>query len=848
MNLRANVQEEYKKAKNHLKKSYIALADRDAVIPERKNLENLEPCIRSLKLKYGALIESVIIESTPTKTSYIEGEIVDLTGLKVTAVYTNGATRDVTLEVKCSLNNGDVIKLTDTTIDVEFEEGNVKLSEKIILNVAEYVPVLQYIEVTDPPKKTIYLVGNALDLNGMVVTATYGRGEKVDVTSNCTFNPVNKTSLTLSDNKIVISYTERGITRTTQIAISVENSDRTLAEIEIESLPLKTSYYTSEYFDPTGLKVMATFMGGEVQDVTEYCSFNPSYFETADITNVEIIYSENDVTLSKNVTVTVQESVIENIEVLELPKLNYFVGQSFDSNGLKVVANYNSGKQVDVTEDCTFTPSDNLKIEDEIITVSYLNFTTEINISVSKVEMSSIEVTKKPTKLVYYEGESVDLSGIEVTANFNNGSTMILSSGYTYSPEILSTSHSSVTITYQNLSTTYNITVLEPVICKIEITNPPTKTSYFRGDMIDTSGIKVIGTYTDGSTEDITSKCTFLPDESLTVDDTVITAEYEGFSDTTPISVTNFAPILIEITQKPSKTTYLVNESLDLNGLIAKITFNDGTSSQLLNGEGVVVTPTENLQTDNKTITVSYTFNGITVTTTFEIDVINASSTLSSNSWETIRMISESGSASKIWNVGDTKDVTIGSEVYTFRIIGFDHDDLVTPLANGRTKAGITFEMTTFTNATYKRYSTNFPSVPWASQLIYKTHLPAIFETIESDLKSLIKPVNKNTIINKAMTTDIHNLFVLSVLEYTNDTTYIASEYLDLSQMVGEGSQYDYYKAGNSFDKNGNCWLRSSSVASPTGTERVYSAMLKYGYFNSPTAQTTASLSLAFCI
>jgi len=116
-----NVQEEYKKAKNHLKKSYIALAEKEAEIPNKKNLENLEPCIRSLKLKSGAIIESVIIESTPIKTSYIEGEIVDLTGLKVTAVYSNGATRDVTDEVKCTPKNGDIIKMTDTNFLVEMQ-------------------------------------------------------------------------------------------------------------------------------------------------------------------------------------------------------------------------------------------------------------------------------------------------------------------------------------------------------------------------------------------------------------------------------------------------------------------------------------------------------------------------------------------------------------------------------------------------------------------------------------------------------------------------------------------------------------------------------------------------------
>ena len=505
------VQTEYKKAKNHIKMCYISAKNKNATIPEKKNLENLPDCIDSIISKYGALLSSVRIENAPVKTSYIEGEIVDLTGLKVLAVYDNGATRDITDSRKCTPANGDIIKLTDTSIRVEFEEGNMLVTTEQELNVAKYVRVLQYIEVTDPPKKTIYLAGNTLDLAGITVTATYGRGEKVDVTSQCVFSPADKTNLTTEDNKISITYTENGITKSTQIAITVELSIRKLTDITIVSQPLKTNYYTSEYFNSEGLKVVATFEDGSSEEVTEYCSFSPAYFERADVSEVIVSYSENNITKSKAIPVTITENVIENIAIVEMPKTEYFVGQTFDSEGLKVVANYTSGMQIDVTSECIFSNSEALTIDDEIITISYLNFTTDLPINVSKVEMISISITKAPSKIVYYEGEKVDTNGIEVTANFNNGSTMVLSEGFSYSPEVVTVNDSTVTITYQDLKTTYKITVLEPVINKIEITTPPNKTSYFRGDMIDTTGLVVTGTYTDGSTEDITSKCTFLP-------------------------------------------------------------------------------------------------------------------------------------------------------------------------------------------------------------------------------------------------------------------------------------------------------------------------------------------------
>ena len=331
--------------------------------------------------------------------------------------------------------------------------------------------------------------------------------------------------------------------------------------------------------------------------------------------------------------------------------------------------------------------------------------------------------------------------------------------------------------------------------------------------------------------------------EGLTVDDVVIIANYEGLSATTPISVTNFAPISIEIAQKPTKTTYLLNETLDLTGLIAKITFNDGTSSQLLNGEGVTVSPSEDLQTDDTTITVSYTFNGITVTTTFEIIVVNASSTLSDNSWETIRIVSESGLASQIWNIGDTKNATVNGNTYTFRIIGFDHDDLATTLSNGRTKAGITFEMDDVYETTY-RLNSSYNLTKWANTTMYTSSLPSLLELFENDLKNCIKEVKKMTGYSTELTTDIHKLFILSAYELVegleNIDGYIPT-YVD-------GTVYEYYKSGNSYLKTAQWWLRTFV--------RVYSTNrceFAYVYGNSTILQSSPgsvakAIAPAFCI
>ena len=51
-------------------------------------------------MAYGSAVEKLTLESAPTKTHYEAGDKFDTTGLKVTATYANGVTRDVTKLMK----------------------------------------------------------------------------------------------------------------------------------------------------------------------------------------------------------------------------------------------------------------------------------------------------------------------------------------------------------------------------------------------------------------------------------------------------------------------------------------------------------------------------------------------------------------------------------------------------------------------------------------------------------------------------------------------------------------------------------------------------------------------------
>lgn len=97
---------------------------------------------------------------------------------------------------------------------------------------------------------------------------------------------------------------------------------------------------------------------------------------------------------------------------------------------------------------------------------------------------------------------------------------------------------------------------------------------------------------------------------------------YTSFTNTSTVTVKPVqvaAPTLskIEIVAGPSKTTYTEGENFDKTGMSVKATYSDGNSKNV----DFTVTDGNNLQAGKTSVTVSYTENGVTKTTTQSIQV-----------------------------------------------------------------------------------------------------------------------------------------------------------------------------------------------------------------------------------
>lgn len=295
-------------------------------------------------------------------------------------------------------------------------------------------------------------------------------------------------------------------------------------------------------------------------------------------------------------------------------KTSYLEGESLDTTGLVVTATAGllSGN---VTSECAITPQVLDTPGTQTITISYGGQTVTYDVTVAAITLA---ITTQPTKTNYIQGETLDLTGIVVTASAT-GYTENVTASCSFSPangSTLSTAGTiTITATYGSKTATTSVTV--NAISAIAITTQPTKTAYIQGDSLDLTGLVV--TATAGQlTKDVTADCTFSPANGSTLSTTgsiTITASFGGLTDTTSVSV--YAISAIAITTPPTKTSYKPDETLDLTGIVVTATAGtltrDVTSSCTFNPADGTTLTTEG------TFNITATYQSLTATTTYTV-------------------------------------------------------------------------------------------------------------------------------------------------------------------------------------------------------------------------------------
>ena len=240
--------------------------------------------------------------------------------------------------------------------------------------------------------------------------------------------------------------------------------------------------------------------------------------------------------------------------------------------------------------------------------------------------LDHIEVATPPSKLEYEAGEYFNPNGLVITETYTDSSTknITYSSGtasdFTFVPSTstaLTTGNTSVSITYSGKTCSQPITVnAAKTLSSISISGYTT--AFVEGDTFSFGGT-VTAHYSDSTTENVTANSTFSGYNMTSVGNHSVTVSYTRGSTTktASYSITVSQGTLSSIAVSGQTTTYMKNNAFAFDGTC---------TATFANGYQKTVTPTSVTSPDmttagQKTITVSFTYNGNTRTTTYDITV-----------------------------------------------------------------------------------------------------------------------------------------------------------------------------------------------------------------------------------
>ena len=338
-------------------------------------------------------LNSIKVTTSPNKTKYIETQNFDPTGMKVTATYNDGTEKEVT---GYTVTDGNNLAVGKNSVTISYTENGVTKTVTQAIKVVD--KEFRRIEITIPPTKTEYIEGQNFSNEGMRVTVIYEAKNETEIARDLFFyeyTVTNGENLKIGQTSVTISYTDDEITKTVTQPITVKQ--KSLSSVKITTAPSKTAYIEGQNFDPTGMKVTATYDNGTTKEVTGYTVTDGNNL-TVGKASVTISYTENGVTKTVTQAITVKQKTLSSIRITTAPsKTTYMQGQNFDTTGMKVTATYDNGTEKEVTG-YTLTDGNNLALGKTSVTISY----TENG--VTKTVTQAITVTQKLE--ISYEGYS----------------------------------------------------------------------------------------------------------------------------------------------------------------------------------------------------------------------------------------------------------------------------------------------------------------------------------------------------------------------------------------------------------------------------------------------------------
>lgn len=389
-------------------------------------------------------------------------------------------------------------------------------------------------------------------------------------------------SVISTNGKITRSQTE-DVTVILTATIKVGSATETKAfEITVKRLsvtdvfftaPTKTEYIYGEELDLTGGKLTIKYEDDSEKEVP-LTSEMVAGFNNESLGEQMVTVTYDDKTFTFKVTV---KDKLDELELIKPTRLEYVYGEDLDLTGGKIIATYRSGKVIEM--DLTLSMVTGYHAEllgEQELTVTYEGY--KLTFKVTVVDAIDRYEFVAPTKIRYFLGESLDLTGGCIKEIYKSGAVIEIEleasmvSGF--DDEKLG--EQELTVTYQGETFTFKVYVIQE---DYELVIPD-KLEYLYGDDLDLTGGKIIITNNLGETEDVPLTLDMISGyDPNQLGEQALTVTYRGVTFTFSITVKD-AVATVEF-KAPHKRSYLYGEDLDVAGGVFILKYRSGYEEEI---------------------------------------------------------------------------------------------------------------------------------------------------------------------------------------------------------------------------------------------------------------------------
>ena len=394
-----------------------------------------------------------------------------------TKAYWDDIGSDEYLNIAKSLYEGDWSSLSSSERKFIHYQSLYGKDNYVILRPELVMREVSKIEVSNTPTKTSYIQNfEELNLSGGKIKVSYNDGttETINMNdANVTVTGFNNSKI--GTNSITVSYGGE----TTKFNVNIV--EKSIKSLNVSTLPTKLKYIQNfEALNLYGGYIAISYNdnSGEVIPMID-SNVSVKGFSNTTIGSKTITLTYKGMTTTFNVEI-VEKSITGIVVNVKPTKTSYIQNyELLNLSGGKITASYNeqTTEIVDMTNsNVKVTGFNNSTLGTNTLTVTYKGKNTTFNVSIVAKSISGIIVLNKPTKTTYIQNfETLSLSGGKIKATYNDTSTETIDMTNSnvkvagFNNSILGTK--TLTVTYKNKTTTFNIYIVDKLSLKDSFIN-----------------------------------------------------------------------------------------------------------------------------------------------------------------------------------------------------------------------------------------------------------------------------------------------------------------------------------------------------------------------------------------